>query len=107
LLMKAVPAYQEVPKTLAIRRDLAVVVDANVAVQAILGAIENARIPLVSQVQLFDIYQGKGIPENKKSLALSVFMQDTHKTLVDNEAEAAMADLLQLLEKQFGASLRN
>jgi phenylalanyl-tRNA synthetase beta chain len=34
-------------------------------------------------------------------------MQDTHKTLVDNEAEAAMADLLQLLEKQFGASLRN
>ncbi len=107
LLMKAVPVYQEVPKTLAIRRDLAVVVDANVAVQAILGAIENARIPLVSQVQLFDIYQGKGIPENKKSLALSVFMQDTHKTLVDNEAEAAMADLLQLLEKQFGASLRN
>jgi phenylalanyl-tRNA synthetase beta chain len=107
LLASSVAKYQEVPKFLPIRRDLAVVVDANVAAQAILSAIENARIPLVSQVQLFDIYQGKGIPENKKSLALSVFMQDTHKTLVDNEAEAAMADLLQLLEKQFGASLRN
>jgi phenylalanyl-tRNA synthetase beta chain len=107
LLIKAVPAYQEVPKTLPIRRDLAVVVDANIAAQAILSAIQNAHIPLVSQVQLFDIYQGKGIPENKKSLALSVFMQDTHKTLVDSEAEAAMADLLQLLEKQFDASLRN
>ena len=107
LLIKAVPAYQEVPKTLPIRRDLAVVVDANVTLQAILSAIQNGRIPLVSQVQLFDIYQGKGIPENKKSLALSVFMQDTHKTLVDIEAEATMAELLQLLEKQFGAVLRN
>ena len=107
LLIKAVPMYQEVPKTLPIRRDLAVVVDANINVQAILGAIENACIPLVSQVQLFDIYQGKGIPEHQKSLALSVFMQDTHKTLVDSDAEAAMAELLQLLEKKFGASLRN
>ena len=107
LLIKALPVYQEVPKTLPIRRDLAVVVDANITVQAFLGAIEAAHISLVSQVQLFDIYQGKGIPENKKSLALSVFMQDTHKTLVDSEAEAAMAELLQLLEKQFGATLRN
>ena len=107
LLIKVLPVYQEVPKTLPIRRDLAVVVDANITVQAFLGAIEAAHISLVSQVQLFDIYQGKGIPENKKSLALSVFMQDTHKTLVDSEAEAAMAELLQLLEKQFGAALRN
>ena len=107
LLIKAVPAYQEVPKTLPIRRDLAVVVDANITAQAILSAIENARISLVSQVQLFDIYQGKGIPENKKSLALSVFMQDTHKTLVDNDAELAMAELLKLLQDKFGGLLRN
>ena len=107
LLIKAVSAYQEVPKTLPIRRDLAVVVDANITVQAILSAIENARISLVSQVQLFDIYQGKGIPENKKSLALSVFMQDTHKTLVDNDAEVAMAELLKLLQDKFGGLLRN
>ena len=73
ILFQALPAYQEVPKTLAIRRDLAIVVDEQIAVQAILSAIDHAHIPLVSQVQLFDIYQGKGIPENKKSLALSVF----------------------------------
>lgn len=107
LLIKAVPAYQEVPKTLPIRRDLAVVVDANITAQAILSAIKNARISLVSQVQLFDIYQGKGIPENKKSLALSVFMQDTHRTLVDNDAEVAMAELLKLLQDKFGGLLRN
>ena len=107
LLIKVLPVYQEVPKTLPIRRDLAVVVDANITVQAILGAIEAAHISLVSQVQLFDIYQGKGIPENKKSLALSVFMQDTHKTLVDNDAEVAMAELLELLKDKFSGTLRS
>lgn len=107
LLQKPIASYSEVPKTLAIRRDLAVIVDANLPVQHLLDAIAKAQISLVTQVQLFDIYQGKGIPENKKSLALSVLMQDTHKTLVDIEAEAAMAELLKLLENQFGASLRN
>lgn len=107
LLKKSVASHLEVPKTLAIRRDLAIIVDINEPVQAILSAATNANIPLVTQVQLFDIYQGKGIPENKKSLALSVLMQDTHKTLVDIEAEAAMAQLLKLLENQFGATLRN
>jgi phenylalanyl-tRNA synthetase beta chain len=56
---------------------------------------------------LFDVYQGKGIAENKKSLAFLVLIQDTHKTLVDTEAEAAMAELLKILENQFGAELRN
>jgi phenylalanyl-tRNA synthetase beta chain len=107
LLQKPVASYLEVPKTLAIRRDLAIIVDVIIPVQEIINAVTNANIPHVTQVQLFDIYQGKGIPENKKSLALSVLMQDTHKTLVDIEAEAAMAQLLKLLENQFGASLRN
>ena len=107
ILIRVIPAYLEVSKTLAIRRDLAIVVDEHIAVQAILSAINHAHIPLVSQVQLFDIYQGKGIPENKKSLALSVFMQDTHKTLVDNDAEVAMAELLELLKDKFGGILRN
>jgi phenylalanyl-tRNA synthetase beta chain len=102
-----VPKYQEVPKFLAVRRDIAVVVDANIPVQAILNAIKAAHISLVSQVQLFDTYQGKGIEPHQKSLALSVLMQDTHRTLLDAEIEVAMAELLQLLEKQFAATLRN
>ena len=107
LLHKPLAQYAEVPKTLAIRRDLAVIVDVDLPVQHLFDAITQANISLVIQVQLFDIYQGKGIPENKKSLALSVLMQDTHKTLVDTEAEVAMAELLKLLENQFSASLRN
>jgi phenylalanyl-tRNA synthetase beta chain len=59
------------------------------------------------QIQLFDVYVGKGVPENKKSLAFLVLMQDTHKTLVDIEVDAAMAKLLNVLVEKFDASLRN
>jgi phenylalanyl-tRNA synthetase beta chain len=107
LLQTKVTKYQEVPKFLPVRRDIAIVVDADLPVQAIVDAVNSARINLVQQIQLFDIYQGKGIAENKKSLAFLVLMQDTHKTLLDIDAETAMAELLKLLEKQFGASLRN
>jgi phenylalanyl-tRNA synthetase beta chain len=107
LLAASVPVYREVSKFLPVRRDIAVVVDANLPVQAILDAVKSAKIPLLQEIQLFDVYQGKGIAENKKSLAFLILMQDTHKTLVDNEAEVAMAQLLKLLEKQFDAQLRN
>ncbi len=77
LMQTKMAQYQEVSKFLPVRRDIAVVVDADLPVQT------------------------------KKSLAFLVLMQDTHKTLLDTEAEVAMAELLKLLEKQFGASLRN
>jgi phenylalanyl-tRNA synthetase beta chain len=107
LMQTKVAKYQEVSKFLPVRRDIAVVVDAVLPAQAIVDAVYSAKIPLLQQIQLFDVYQGKGIAENKKSLAFLVLMQDTHKTLLDIEAEAAMDELLKFLEKNFGASLRN
>ncbi len=103
----AVPAYEEVSKFLPIRRDLAVVLDENIAVETVLKEIKNANIELISEVALFDLYQGKGIAENKKSLALSVLMHDTQKTLIDSDADKAMGNLLQLLQNKFNAMLRN
>jgi phenylalanyl-tRNA synthetase beta chain len=58
-------------------------------------------------VALFDLYQGQGVPENKKSLALSVLMHDTQKTLTDSDADTTITNLLQLLQNEFGATLRN
>lgn len=104
---RPVPHYQEVSKLLPVRRDLAVVVDENIAVQLLLNTIKSACIPLIEDVALFDLYQGKGIPENKKSLALSVLIHDTQKTLTDINADVAMANLLQLLQLKFDAILRN
>ena len=107
ILNKSVPVYQDVSKFLPIRRDLAIVLDENLAVETVLSTIKKANIPLILEVGLFDLYQGKGIAENKKSLALSVLMHDTQKTLVDIDADKAMANLLQLLQNEFDAVLRN
>ncbi len=107
LLNRRIPAYQEVSKLLPVRRDLAVVVDASLPVNRLLASIKQAHIPLLQDVALFDIYQGPGIDENKKSLALSVLMHDTQKTLTDSDADAVMANLLQLLQNDCNAVLRN
>jgi phenylalanyl-tRNA synthetase beta chain len=107
VLNRNIPSYQEVSKLLPVRRDLAVVVDENIAVNILLSAVKKANIPLILEVALFDLYQGQGVAENKKSLALSVLMHDTQKTLTDSDADFAIANLLQLLQNDFGAILRN
>lgn len=107
IVSRQIPSYQEVSKLLPIRRDLAVVIDENIAVQTVLDEIKVANIPLISEVALFDLYQGKGIAENKKSLALSVLMHDTQKTLIDSDADTAITNLLELLQNKFSAMLRN
>ncbi|TFW70814.1 phenylalanine--tRNA ligase subunit beta [Methylotenera oryzisoli] len=107
IVARPLPAYQEVSKLLPVRRDLAIVLDENIAVQTVLSAIHEENIALIADVALFDLYQGKGVPENKKSLALSVLMHDTQKTLTDSDADTAIANLLQLLQIKFDAVLRN
>ncbi len=107
IVNRDLPTYQEVSKLLPVRRDIAVVIDENIAAGHVLNCINQANIPLVSEVALFDLYQGKGVAENKKSLALSVLMHDTQKTLTDSDADTTMANLLQLLQNEFRAELRN
>jgi phenylalanyl-tRNA synthetase beta chain len=107
ILNRRIPAYQEVSKLLPVRRDLAVVVDEKMPVSSMMAAIKKAAIPMLMDVALFDIYQGQGVAENKKSLALSVLMHDTQKTLTDSDADSVMANLLQLLQIECNATLRN
>ncbi|HZV63129.1 MAG TPA: phenylalanine--tRNA ligase subunit beta [Methylophilaceae bacterium] len=106
LLNRTLPQYQELPKSPPVRRDIAVLVDENVPVQAILDTVRNAKISLLHSVALFDLYKGKGIPESKKSLAFLVLMQDTQKTLTDAEADEVVAKVLDLMVCQHGAELR-
>ncbi len=107
LMLAKVAQYREVPKFPAVRRDVAVIVDENIPVQAIVQAVQKAKIPLLQELQLFDVYQGKGIEENKKSLAFLVLMQDTDRTLQDADTDAVMEKLLKLLQTQFDAQLRS
>lgn len=101
-----VPVFTEISKFPPVIRDLAVVVDQDVALQALLDTLKAQLPGLVKDVQLFDVYVGKGVAENKKSLAFRIVMQDTQRTLLDSEVDAALQQLVSCLERAFGAQLR-
>jgi phenylalanyl-tRNA synthetase beta chain len=100
------PAYAEVSRFPAVARDLALVVSQTQPAQAVLEALRKAAPALVQHLELFDVYQGKGLAENQKSLAFHIVMQDTQRTLADAEVEAALATLLQTAQREFAAELR-
>ena len=87
-------------------RDMALFFDSGVPVQAVLDAMEAEKPPIVASIRLFDLYQGQGVPEGRKSLAFRVVMQHTERTLTDAEADAAREALVSLLGQKFSATLR-
>jgi phenylalanyl-tRNA synthetase beta chain len=82
------------------------VVAESVRVGDILAAMQDVSDPIVKDLALFDVYQGKGLGEGQKSLAFRVVMQDTERTLTDAEVEAAAAKITQAVMEKFSASLR-
>jgi phenylalanyl-tRNA synthetase beta chain len=106
LQQRSIAKYTEVPKFPPVRRDIAVVVDEAVSVDALIKTMKKAKVQFVTDIALFDVYRGKGIAEDKKSLAFYVLMQDTQKSLTDAEVDSVMASLLELIKNQHGAELR-
>ncbi len=106
LLSGPAPRYQGVPRLPAVRRDIAVVVDQNQAVADMLDAVRSAMPALISEFSLFDVYQGQGVDEGKKSLAFKMLLQHTEKTLTESEIESAVQEVIGILNQQFNASLR-
>jgi len=100
-----VPRLADISKFPPVRRDVAVLVDENVTVQSLLDAMHAAKAPNVVELALFDVYRGKGVEQGKKSLAFRVLLQDTQKTLTDNEIEENTSCLVAALQGQ-GAQLR-
>lgn len=107
LATRELPSYQTVSRFPAVRRDIAVVVETELAVGAILAAVQAALPVLVTEIALFDVYQGKGVPEGKKSLAFKMLLQDTEKTLTDVEIEKTVSEVLAFMSERFGATLRS
>ncbi|NCS66587.1 MAG: phenylalanine--tRNA ligase subunit beta, partial [Hydrogenophilales bacterium CG03_land_8_20_14_0_80_62_28] len=106
LAARPLPRYRGVSRFPAVRRDIAILVDSGHSVGQILDTV-YANIPrLVTDFVLFDVYQGQGVPTDKKSLAFKMLLQDTEKTLTDSEIEGAVAAVLNLLAARFGAVLR-
>lgn len=101
------PVVKELSKFPPVRRDIAVVVDNTITIQSIMDCLYEKKVPLISDIALFDIYRGKDMDKTKKSLAFRVLLQDTQKTLTDEDADSVMKNLMNTLEEKFGAVLRN
>src|SRR3569623_1713027 len=82
-----IPRFRELSKFPAFRRDLAVGVDEAVAAESLRDAIRAAAGDLLQELQLFDLYRGKGIDSEKKSLALGLTLQDSSRTLADEDVD--------------------
>lgn len=98
--------FQEVPKTFAVRRDLSLLLDRTVNYAALENSAKRAETKLLSAVELFDVYEGKNLPADKKSYALAFYLQDSQATLGEAQIEKAMKRILTALENDCGAELR-
>ncbi|NIG62503.1 MAG: phenylalanine--tRNA ligase subunit beta [Serratia symbiotica] len=104
---RAVPQAREISCFPANRRDIAVVVAENVAAADILAECKKFGANQVVDVELFDVYRGKGVAEGYKSLAISLILQDTACTLEEEEIAATVAKCVEALRQRFQASLRD
>jgi phenylalanyl-tRNA synthetase beta chain len=98
--------FTEIPKYPQVRRDLALLVEDKVAFEDIFKIAKQTEKKLLKDVNLFDVYQGKNLPEGKKSYAVSFIIQDENKTLNEKEIEKIMSKLQTNFEKELGATLR-
>ncbi len=106
LLQRTLPKYVTLANTPAVVRDLALVMSERVAARDVLAAMRAHAPAVVRSIELFDLYQGKGIPAGEKSLAFRMVMQDTQKTLEDAEADAVVSQLERIAREKFSARLR-
>jgi len=106
LLAHQVPRVGEISKFPEIRRDIAVLVDADVSASDLRSAVTAVAGSALSKLRIFDVYQGKGIDNQRKSVGLGLTFQDPSRTLKDDEVAEAMAIVIQHLEQTFQAQLR-
>ena len=106
LMQAAIPGYQALSKYPAIRRDIALVVDRGMQVKEVLDVIQNSAPDTLTNIELFDVYEGEGIDSGRKSLALGLTLQDLSRTLTDKEIEQTTDAILKELKTRIGAVLR-
>jgi len=90
----------------SVERDFAFIVDHDVPTETLLRAARGVDRKLVTDIRLFDLYEGKGLPEGKKSLAIAVTLQPQGATLTDAEIDAFSTRLVAAVEKATGGTLR-
>lgn len=98
--------FTEIAKYPQVKRDLALLIDNEVTFEDIYLIAMQTNKQLIKKIDLFDVYQGDKLPENKKSYAVSLILQDEEKTLTDERIDKAMAAIIEELNQKLGATLR-
>jgi len=106
-LAAAPPISAPVSKYPSIRRDVAVVVDDKISAAELVDVVAASAPELIASVRIFDIYTGPGIEAGLKSVALGLILQETSRTLTDDDADAAMTAAVRKLKDKFAARLRD
>ena len=98
--------YKEVSKYPSIKKDLSLVVDKTVTAKEIEMNIKKAGGSLLTKIQVYDLYKGTGIPEDKKSLTYALTFEKADRTLTDEEINSTMEKIIDFVQKKIGAELR-
>jgi phenylalanyl-tRNA synthetase beta chain len=102
----AVPAFASYSRFPSIRRDLAIVVAEDVSAEALTKVARAAAGDILQQVIVFDVYRGEGVDSRQKSIGLGLILQDASRTLTDEDADKKMRSVMQMLERELGATIR-
>ena len=106
LTARAIPQAQELSRFPLVRRDLALVVPESTPWAALEACLKRTLGSLLRESQLFDVYRGPGLEPGTKSLAMGLILQDLSRTLTDHDADRAVADAVDALQRDCGAQLR-
>ncbi len=98
--------FKDIPKFPEVRRDFALLIDSKTTFDEIYTIAKQTEKKILQKIDLFDVYQGKNLPDGKKSYAVSFIFQDQNKTLTDKQIDKIMNKLQQNFENKLGAELR-
>ena len=90
----------------SIRRDISISVDKNLPVRDLVDSIYSIKNEILQEVFVFDVYTGKEVRNNRKSVALGLILQDFSRTLVDEDVENLVEKILAQLKEHYNADLR-
>jgi phenylalanyl-tRNA synthetase beta chain len=106
ILSSKLPSFVEMSKFPSIRRDIALTVDTDINVQTLISCIYSIKSEILQEVFVFDVYTGKELRKNRKSVALGLILQDFSRTLIDEDVDKLVVQVLDQLKKQYNAILR-
>lgn len=99
--------YRPIPKYPFIERDTAIIVDATLQAETLLKLLKSYQSELIEDISIFDVYQGKNIPDDKKSIAFSVRYRSSDRTLTDDEVDSLHNDLVKYILRETKGELRH